>query len=326
MKYLIRNTIFYSTGEYKMARPGITYEQVAAVADAITGEGNQPTIQAVRDRIGTGSPNTVHKHLTAWRAARPQAVAVVPELPAVLMAAFAAEIEKSAASARAEVESRLVQAQAEAAELASAGEALENERDELLEQVVELTTERDTLAGKAEQQASDMKAQAERIEREQQAAEAARVELAKAQLKIESGNEKLNAQVVEIERLRATLETESKARIAAEQSAAVLSAKLEAMTERAAKAEALTEQLNKQAQQAAKELNSALNQVQAQQIALDAAARETEDVRKQLKDLRLEAKKSSEEAAELRGQVIATITAAQKPKPAAKAKKTDSAE
>ena len=67
-----------------MARPGITFEQVAAVADAMLGKGQQPTINGVRERIGTGSPNTIHKHLLVWRAARPQTIAAVPELPASL--------------------------------------------------------------------------------------------------------------------------------------------------------------------------------------------------------------------------------------------------
>ena len=291
-----------------MARPGITFEQVAAAADAIIGEGQQPTINAVRERIGTGSPNTIHKHLTAWRAARPQATAAAPELPTSLTTAIATEIERAAASARSEVENKLVQAQAEAAELSSVGEALEAERDELFEQVAELTTERDTLAGKAEQQAADIGAQAERIEREQQAAEGARVELAKAQLKIESGTERLVEQAGEIERLRVSLDSESKARIAAEQQAAVLSARLEAMTDRATKAESRAEQVEKQGQQAAQELNSARNQVQAQQIALDTAAREIDDVRKQIKDIRLEAKRAGEEAAELRGKLASSLS------------------
>lgn len=301
-----------------MARTGITYEQVAAAADAIIGEGQQPTINAVRDRIGTGSPNTVHKHLTAWRATRPQAAVAAPELPASLTSAIAAEIEKAAASARAEVESKLVQSQQEAAELANAGESLEIERDELLEQVAELTTERDTLAGKAEQQAADIKAQAERIEREQQAAEAARVDLAKAQLKIEAGAERLGEQAAEIERLRAALDSESKARILSEQQAAVLAAKLESMTERATKAEARAEMAEKQSQQSVQELNSSRNQAQAQQIALDTAAREIEDMRRQIKDVRSEAKRAGEEAAELRGQ-LTTLTQ-QKPERTAKNK------
>lgn len=45
-------------------REGITYEQVAATADAMVGQGLNPTIRSIRDAIG-GSPNTVHKHLSA---------------------------------------------------------------------------------------------------------------------------------------------------------------------------------------------------------------------------------------------------------------------
>ena len=94
-----------------MARIGITFEQVAAVADALTGEGHQPSIRAVREKLGdTGSPNTIHKHLTAWREARPAATAAAaPELPKALATAIAAEIERAAAAARGEIESRLVQ-------------------------------------------------------------------------------------------------------------------------------------------------------------------------------------------------------------------------
>ena len=34
-----------------MARAGIQFEQVAAVADALMGEGQPPTIRAVRERL-----------------------------------------------------------------------------------------------------------------------------------------------------------------------------------------------------------------------------------------------------------------------------------
>ena len=211
-----------------MTRAGIQFEQVAAVADALMGEGQPPTIRAVRERLGdTGSPNTIHKHLATWREARPVAVAAASVLPQALTAAIAAEIERAASQARGEIEGRLVQVQTEAAELAVSGEATEAERDALVEQVTALTTERDTLAGRAAQQAADLAEQARRIEREQQAAEAARVELATARLKIEAQAEARADQGAEIERLRAALEAESKGRIAAEQQAAVLAAKLE---------------------------------------------------------------------------------------------------
>ncbi len=211
-----------------MARIGITFEQVAAAADGLVGEGQQPTIQAVRERLGSGSPNTVHRHLTEWRQARPAAAAAVATLSPTMTAALASEIERAASQARGEIEGRLVEVQAEAAQLSAVGEALELERDALLEQVATLTTERDTIAGRAAQQAADLAEQAQRIEREQQAAEAARVELAKSQLKVEAQAERLVEQASEVERLKATLDTAQAGRIAAEQAAAVLNAKLEA--------------------------------------------------------------------------------------------------
>lgn len=44
-----------------------TYEAVADSADAILGEGRNPTVLAIRDHLGGGSPNTILKHLNAWR-------------------------------------------------------------------------------------------------------------------------------------------------------------------------------------------------------------------------------------------------------------------
>lgn len=239
-----------------MGREGIGLEQVAAAADALVGEGQQPSIRAVRERLGTGSMNTIQKHLSAWRASRPS-VAPVHELPPALSAAIAAEIERAAARVRADYEARLQAAQGEAAELATAGEMIEGERDAMVEQVARLTRERDTLAGKAEQQAADLADQAQRIEREQQAAESARVDLAKALLKIEAQAERLVEQATEAERLRAALADSQRARTAAEQQAAVLAARLEASAERMAMAEARIEQMQQQATQAAQALEEA---------------------------------------------------------------------
>lgn len=291
-----------------MARTGVTFEQVTAVADALMGEGQQPTIRAVRERLGdTGSPNTIHKHLTAWREARPVAAVAAQELPQTLSVAIAAEIERAAAQARGEIEGRLVQAQVEAADLAIAGEAMETELDVLREQVVALTRERDTLAGKAAQQAADLVEQGQRIEREQQAAEAARVELAKAQLKAESQAEAVNTQSAEIGRLRAALDTEGRGRVSAEQQAAVLVARLEAMTDRATKAEVRTENIEKQSQQTTQELSNVRVQMQAQQSALDAAVREIDSAKAAATEARADARKAGEEAAELRGKLSAVV-------------------
>ena len=241
-----------------MARIGVTSEQVSAVADALIGEGKQATIRAVRERLGDrGSPNTIQKHLSAWRDARPMAAAAALELPQTLAAAIAAEIGRAAAQARAEIEGRLVEVQTEAADLALTGESLEDERDSLIAQMAVLTTERDTLAGKAAQQAADLVELTGRVEREQQAAEAARVELATARLRAVGLTERHAAQGKEVEQLRAAVEDERKGRIAAEQAAAVLAARLEASAELVVRAESRAELAERQADQVTQDVRKA---------------------------------------------------------------------
>lgn len=99
------------------------------------------------------------------------------------------------------------------------------------------------------------------------------MEVATARLKIEAQAERQVEQTAELERLRAALAEAQQGRIAAEQQAAVLSARSEAMTDRAMRAEQRVEGLEKQIQQAGQELSSARVQVQAQQTALDGAVR-----------------------------------------------------
>lgn len=49
-----------------MARTGVTAAQVAAAADELLMAGERPTIERVRALMGTGSPNTLIKHLDSW--------------------------------------------------------------------------------------------------------------------------------------------------------------------------------------------------------------------------------------------------------------------
>ena len=184
-----------------MARIGITFEQVSAAADALRGEGMNPTIKAVRERLGTGSPNTIHEHLKKWREARPVAAVAAPELPASLASALAEEIARAAASARAEVQESLVQAQAELDELAASGQQLEAERDALADQVAALTSDRDTQAGRVAQLDTALTAAQESIEREQKAAEQARIELATANVRAEQQAKTEAAQLAELQGL-----------------------------------------------------------------------------------------------------------------------------
>lgn len=303
-----------------MARTGVTFEQVSAAADALAGEGKTPSITAVREKLGTGSPNTIHAHLKTWREARPVARAEAVELPADLRNAIAHEMQKAASAARAEVQELLVQAQAEAAELARAGEELEVERDQLAEQVLVLTTERDTLLGKSHEQATALMEAAQRIEREQQAAEAARIELAKAQLKIDQANANEARYSAEISELKTALKSAEKEAVEAAKAGAVSVAKLDSanaalkdMQARAERAEAATEAITKQAQAQATEARAALEKVKKELDAL----RSTHAA--ELKKANDQAAQNAERAARAEGKLAAMEEAVQKAQKTAQA-------
>ena len=188
-----------------MPREGITYDQVATTADKITAEGQRATIRAIRDALGTGSPNTIQRHLAAWRAVHPQTGGAAPELPEALVYAIATEIERAGTRARADVEAQLLEALNEAAELAKAGEILETERDELCDQVAQRTFERDLAQGAAAERAMEIQGLKQDLERERKLAEDARREVATALTRAEAMTEKAAEMRTEIENLKAAL-------------------------------------------------------------------------------------------------------------------------
>jgi hypothetical protein len=93
---------------------------------------------------------------------------------------------------------------------------------------------------------SDLASAKEDADRERKASEAARIDLAKALLKLEA-MQRLEA---DLNDLRVKLNKEHQARIQAEQQAAVLTAKLESVTDRAAKAELAAKQAINEMKQA----------------------------------------------------------------------------
>lgn len=103
-----------------MGRSGITYEQVAAVADVLAAENGNATLKAVRERLGTGGMGTIHRHLTTWQANRPKAAVPVVALPDTINRELNQWVLQAATAARGEAEESLAQAQAAAIELAPA--------------------------------------------------------------------------------------------------------------------------------------------------------------------------------------------------------------
>lgn len=110
-----------------MARPGISYEDVKTAAINLLGHGINPSIQHVREALGTGSNSTIAGHLKQWQqelAAAPK-VALPPTIPQAVMGA----LEKFWNVAIEEAETAYVRLSEKAERDASAAE---HRRDEAL--------------------------------------------------------------------------------------------------------------------------------------------------------------------------------------------------
>jgi hypothetical protein len=123
-----------------MARQEVTFDQVAEAADRLQSDGQRVTIEAVGDLLDGGSVNSIHKHLTDWRArnAKPPAPLKldIPEPIATALGEWARQLaEDAGASAR----ETLAQSEEDLDTLRESGEQFEEEREELLAQVASLT-------------------------------------------------------------------------------------------------------------------------------------------------------------------------------------------
>lgn len=72
-----------------MARTGITYDEVAQAATALLARGDNPTIQRVREQLGSGSNTTITHHLRRWQQQRREngTPTLPPALPETLLPA-----------------------------------------------------------------------------------------------------------------------------------------------------------------------------------------------------------------------------------------------
>jgi chromosome segregation ATPase len=157
----------------------------------------------VRDLLGTGSPNTIHKHLVAWRESNATpADAPNAELPESIVAALGSWARQFAEQAGAGDREALAQSQSDMEALLKSGEELEAEREELLAQV------------------ASRGAQIERLTIElrdaRQVATDALVGKAKDQLAIQGKDAQLADLRSQLERNLAASAAESDARLAAE--------------------------------------------------------------------------------------------------------------
>lgn len=279
----------------------VTFEQIAAVADAMKIEGVKPTSRAVRERLGnTGSMGTINKLLGRWKSGQERQVSAALVLPPALQRVLLEFMDNELTSARTALETELADQRQEAADLAAENERQVIENDAQSELIEQLRSDVAAHQGRAGQLETDLTASREEAARERSGAELARTELAKAQLRLEA-MPRLETDLVAV---RGVLEVERLARVAAEQQAAVLVEKLEASDRRATEAEARTgkaeaaaEQIAAKAETVSRDLVAANIAVQAGQTKLENAVRDVEDAKKAVATANVAAKKSGEEAA-----------------------------
>jgi chromosome segregation ATPase len=207
-----------------MARIGITYEQVQAAADALLGQSKVVTINSIREQLGTGSPNTIHAHLVKWRAARPVAQSAAHELPADLVNAFGRELSKAAAAARAEIESVLVQAQQEAAQLSATGETLEQQLSDITEQLNDVAADLAASEKLADERQVEINHLTKEVERERKMTGDAQTEVATLRVTVAEQNKEIETLKQQVTKLTTDLATSTEKTIKAEREKAVAEA------------------------------------------------------------------------------------------------------
>ena len=174
-----------------MARAGVTYHDIAKAAEAIKTQGQEPTVDRVREHLGTGSKSTIAPLLKRWRSDNGEA-ADVSGLPNDLVEVVKSLHERVQQMA----DHRIEQARQE----------FETLKEELRK---ELTHADNTMAQLTARQ-RDLENQTERLSKEKseqsRSLEDARVSLAKA----ESQRDEAAARIVELKETVAELKQENK--------------------------------------------------------------------------------------------------------------------
>lgn len=128
-----------------MARKGITYDQVANAAQAISARGTEPTISAIRVELNNeGSYSTISQHLSRWRtdsADKVDTAALPPDVESAAMEAITKiwniahkhaqkevlSVRQDAADEKRQIMKELDEARAEIAQLEEGNKRLDEE-------------------------------------------------------------------------------------------------------------------------------------------------------------------------------------------------------
>ncbi len=211
----------------------ISQEQVSAIADSLRSAGEKPTARAIRNQLGRGSMSTIVRFIGVWSGQQIKVGECQVVLPQQLQKTLVDFVAQEISGAKAALEIELADTQKN---LSDVIDEYEQQGQTVCAQAAELermVADQSELAGRLGQVTADLQTTRVEILREREAAETARIELAKLQLRLES----LPGLEVEIERLRKSLDGERIARTNAEREMAAAEAQAAGLLNRLADAQ-----------------------------------------------------------------------------------------
>lgn len=294
----------------------VSFESVAAAAEAISKEGGKPSVRSVIAHLGGGSPNAVLPMLNEWKAGRVAVRSADIELDPRLGQIVAELVTRASEQAAKSAEERAADVQADAETVAEAGREAELRAESLagaLEKANQLITAKERAledaqaaaaieAKNAQEKATALQNQ---LSEERARADQAVQAVAKAEVRLEL----IPGLQAEVERLKPF-----------EQKTAVLTANLDAANVTAVDLKGRLDA----ALVDAKEAHGALEKVriseQSLSAKLDAALREIEGLKANLGETKTELSTARQEVKEARAEtkeVRAALALAQQPKASA---------
>lgn len=211
-------------------RKGVTAEQVFGAADAIRAKGLEPTNVEIQKMLG-GSFSTISPLLRQWRGGK----GVVPpnsQISEVMVKALSAHAQAACAESDKQWRVLMGAATADAESLENESSKLANERDGLIQEVSALRAERDSFAGRCNQQIGEI----ERCRSAEMDARAAQLQAEVGLAKLEQVRDELlfreTKAEIEISRLRSELAQTMDGLVATKVELALHRGRLEAMTDR----------------------------------------------------------------------------------------------
>ena len=279
-------------------RAKVTNEQIKYAIEQLNSEGIKPTIRAVRERLGAGSPNRIQPLLAAWHDSNKpaEAAATLSDSAQQTLADLIARERSAALVAKLE---EITELKAQLDEITQAGQQLEDDNERLEAanaQLDEQKSEAVTLASARQQRVEQLEAEQTRL---QNHGHDLTQRLATTQAQLVMQQQQNQQQQQRIDQLATDFDAARQQTNAATQAAAVSEAKLSAAVAAQAATQAAAEQAAAAAAQRIERLEQQLEQ--AQKRADDAQTQRNIDAQTHIKQitqrdeqLHAEHKKSSE--------------------------------